>query len=70
MPRCIFFGYHSINVQTNNKNMSNGYSEDKFSKERLCSQCNLLLHMYYHLVISVKMNITFRLNVSIEYPKY
>lgn len=50
--------------------MSNGYSEDKFSKERPCSQCNLLLHMYYHLVISDKMNITFRLNVSIEYPKY
>lgn len=50
--------------------MSNGYSADKFSKERPCFQCNLLLHMYYHLVISVKMNITFRLNVSIEYPKY
>lgn len=39
--------------------MSNGYSEDKFSKERPCSQCNLLLHMYYHLVISVKNEYNF-----------
>lgn len=69
MPRCIFFGYHSINVQTN-KTCQTDIQQISFQKKRPCFQCNLLLHMYYHLVISVKMNITFRLNVSIEYPKY